>query len=111
MLVALEPNSLYVDEMLIIKDYRPTSRFVYIGLLDPTAMSRKKHGFWEKLRGSFSAVDQTFSNRTEVNDQTKIRHLEEMMDNNFGFIGEINPHLNKISKRSLKSNLKNSKRY
>ena len=74
-------------------------------------MTRKKHGFWEKLRGSFSAVDQSFSNRAEVNDQTKIGQLEEMMDNDFRFTGEGNPYLNKISKRSLKSNLKNSRRY
>ena len=74
-------------------------------------MTKKKQRFWDKIRGSFSAVDQSFSNRIEVNDQSKIDQLEKMMDNDFRFTGENAPHLNKISKKSLKSNLKNSKRY
>ncbi|KAF6245215.1 hypothetical protein [Nitrosopumilus sp. b2] len=74
-------------------------------------MTRKRYRFWQKLQGSHSGICQSFSNRQEIKDQSRIHQSEFKMDNSFGLADAINPHLIKISTKSLKPNLKNSKRY
>lgn len=98
--------------MAIIKDYRPTSRFVYILSSDPVNMTRIKHRRLDKIRAAFGSVDKSFVNRGDLHDQSKIQQLEEKMNEIEGF-----EDFNKINFGTMcksptkKMNLKNSKRY
>ena len=70
-------------------------------------MTRKKTGFWNRLRGGLSEVDKKMGTGQDVNDY-KIKELEEQMDtDSLDGLNQpgINNHQNfaKRSKKSYKS--------
>ena len=79
-------------------------------------MTRKRPRFSDKIQDALKGVDKMLVNRSDINDYTKIKDLEEKM-NEESSVYNINDNFNvinlvKISKTSKnKIKLKNSKRF
>ena len=74
-------------------------------------MTKKRPRFFSKVQETLRNTDNSFANRSDLNDVTKIRSLEQKMENIIGS-SDFNYNSGKIiARKNSKLNLKHTKRF